>query len=545
MKTKNLKSKILKSFLLVILILGISVSVFGTYVINKDIIERAQKQVQNDLKVATLVYNYELDVMRNTFAVIRYITNSEELRIRLGLDYLYIVNVSAKDSVKSEIVLRAFSGEGTGGTRLINKEELQSMGGDVYRKSEIGVRYTQKARPSELKVLEKALAIEYAKPVFDAEGRVTDVLYGGKIINRAFALVDGIRDSVFENRMYDGKPVVTVTIFLDDTRIATNVLDDEGKRAIGTRVSQTVYENVVEKGKSWVDRAFVVTDWYLTAYQPIRAIDEKIIGILYVGILEKPFIDLKRNIFLAFLAIILLGVALATVVSFILDEAITRPFENMIEATNKLSSGDLDHRIEEETQISELNRLARSFNEMAGKLDERDKRLNDTNEKLAALNKSYLDLVGFVSHELKGILGSIVMNIYSLKEGFLGALNEKQQKAVDSSARSLDHFENMVKNYLDLSRIEKGEMEVNKTDVDLCDNLIKPAIENFEKQGSEKKIRIENSVPAGVRLKADRNLLMIVFNNLLSNAIKYGLPGGRISIGSENGDERFLKVSFL
>ncbi|MDD5491740.1 MAG: cache domain-containing protein [bacterium] len=530
METRTLKSKILYSFLSVILVLGISIALLGYYVIQKDIIERTQQQVKNDLQVAHMVYAGELESMKQAFSVIRYITTLDELKSRLGLDYLYIINASEGNNVPSEIARQAAQGKSIGGTRVIEKDELRKLDLSLVKKCRIDVRFTPLAKPSDKKVLEQALALEYARPLVDDQGKVTRIIYGGKIVNCDFALVDKIRDYVFENRLYGGKPVGTVTIFLDDTRIATNVLDNEGKRAIGTRVSENVYENVVGSGRSWLDRAFVVTDWYLTGYEPIRNIHGKIVGILYVGILEKPFNDMRRNILLAFLAILLLGTILAVILSVILDVTITKPFTRMTEATSSLAAGDLDHRITAESKITELDQLADSFNEMAKKLQERDANLNETNEKLAALNKSYLDLVGFVSHELKGILGSIVMNIYSIKEGYLGPLNEKQQKAMNSAARTLDHFETMVKNYLDLSRIEKGELEIKRTMADLAEDIIKPALAHFEKQIQEKSLQISNLVLPGIKLSVDKNLLLIVCDNLLGNACKYSQPGARIIV---------------
>jgi signal transduction histidine kinase len=215
----------------------------------------------------------------------------------------------------------------------------------------------------------------------------------------------------------------------------------------------------------------------------------------------------------------------------------------MIEGAGHLSAGDLSYRVKTETRIAELNELAQSFNRMAEKLSERDRNLKEINEKLTMLNKSYLDLLGFVSHELKGILGSIVMNVYSLKEGFLGALNEKQTRAINSAARILDHFETMVKNYLDFSRIEKGELEVNKSDIDLNEDIIKPALTHFEKQILERRIGVSNTVASGIKLKVDKNLLVIVCDNLLGNAVKYNTDTGNIVIGAVE-EPGQVKVSF-
>ncbi|MBA2124603.1 hypothetical protein B9J78_06715 [bacterium Unc6] len=85
------------------------------------------------------------------------------------------------------------------------------------------------------------------------------------------------------------------------------------------------------------------------------------------------------------------------------------------------------------------------------------KKIRCSNENLLDLNRNYLDVLGFVSHELKGILGSAIMCVHSVRDGFLGMMNFKQRKALDSAVRNLERLEFTVKNYLDLSRIEKGD----------------------------------------------------------------------------------------
>ncbi|MBN2144024.1 MAG: cache domain-containing protein [Candidatus Aureabacteria bacterium] len=531
MKISSIKTKLLFNCLAVILVLGILISGQGYYVIKKDIIDRAQKQVKNDLGVARLVFYSELLYLQKTFSVIRYLTDIEELKQRLNLDYLFVVDIRNQESIKSDIAKEAISRkQGLGGARIIEADELSLISKELSERCIMPIRYTPKANPTNRKMLEQAMSLEYARPFLDPDGKPNKVMYGGIILNKDFTLVDKIRDHVFENRMYEGKPIGTVTIFLDDTRITTNVLDDNGQRAVGTRVSSNVYKKLLQEGRSWFDRAFVVTDWYLTAYEPIKNIHDKIIGALYVGTLEKPFDDLQRNIFLFFVGIILFSIFLGTILSLILDGSFSRPFRLLIEATRSVAEGNLKHRIPTRSSISELNELAESFNKMGEKLNERDLNLKETNEKLAAMNQNYLDLIGFVSHELKGILGSTVMNIYSIKEGLLGPLNDKQQKAVNATAKTLDHFETMVKNYLDLSHIEKGEMELKLKQIDLNEDIIKPAFSHFEKQIHEKGMLIENNVSPGLTLVADKNLMLIVCDNLLSNACKYSASKGTLKV---------------
>lgn len=534
MNSPSLKKKILSSFFLIIFVMSFFIALFRIYVIKINIIERAQNEVKNNLRAARSVYQSEIEKMKLGFNLVSRLENIHELQEKLGLDYIKVVDKSEENKLTSEIVKSAFSGIPIGGTRIVESVELKSLGEDFYSRAKIEIRDTPQAKPSSLKTLDRAMAIEYALPLTDKARNITGVIYAGKIINNDFHLIDKIHDLVFENRLYDHKPIGTVTIFQDDVRVATNVLDDHGKRAIGTRVSGQVYERVLKQGKSWIDRAFVVTDWYLTAYEPIKNINGNIIGMLYVGILEKPFNVMTRNVLLGFLAIILFVVALAVVLAFILAAAITKPLTNMLDATAKISSGDLEYKVKTGASIKELNRLAESFNQMAAKLGERDKSLKISNDKLSALNKSYLDLIGFVAHELKGILSSTILNAYSVRDGFLGMINFKQRKALDSVARNLDYFASTIRNFLNLSRIEKQELFLNNQKINIKEDIFSVSIDAFAKEASEKNIQILNNIDKEMNVLGDLDLLQIVANNLVANAIKYGVKDGKVMISSKD-----------
>jgi len=95
----------------------------------------------------------------------------------------------------------------------------------------------------------------------------------------------------------------TATIFQWDLRISTNVKTSDGTRAIGTCVSSDVYEKVLENGLNYIGRAFVVNAYYITAYEPIRNTKGTIIGILYVGLLEKKYLDYKIKLTYEFIGI--------------------------------------------------------------------------------------------------------------------------------------------------------------------------------------------------------------------------------------------------
>ena len=139
-----------------------------------------------------------------------------------------------------------------------------------------------------------------AVPVFQGH-EVVGVLVAGELLNRRNAFVDEIKSDVFLGQVFSGRSIGTVTVFQGDLRIATNVLNADGTRAIGTRMSEPVYERVVVGGGIWAAPAFVVNDWYITAYRPIRDPDQKIIGALYVGLQRAPFTNQRYTVTLVFL----------------------------------------------------------------------------------------------------------------------------------------------------------------------------------------------------------------------------------------------------
>lgn len=539
----NLRTRLLLSFLLVIVVLGTLTALFGYSIIKSNVIRRAQTQAESDLKAARSVYNGEIEKIASGFDCIAMVADPGILKSKLGLDYLFIVEAAHRDSVKSDIVRRAFEGNSNGGTRIIDSCDLRHMGESLCQRTRIEIKPTPMARPTTMATLTTAMAIEFATPLFDKDGRVGRVIYGGKIINRYAGIVDKIHDIVFDSRLYRSKPVGTVTIFQNDVRIATNVLDNDGQRAIGTRVSAQVYENVIVKGKPWLDRAFVVTDWYLTAYEPIRDVNGAIVGILYVGILERPFLDMIHDTLMWYLVILGLAAILAGVVAFLLSAGISRPLTKFVAATANLAAGDMAHRVETPTSVSEIRRLAVSFNEMAEQIHKRELSLNVKNDELAVLNGRYLDLVGMVSHELKGILASALLNACSVRDGYLGDVSVQQKKALDSIVRNLDYFDMTVKNFLNLSRIEKQELTLSITEVFLKEDVVDVSIDAFIRQAQAKNVTIENEVPFECTLSADASLLLMVMNNLIGNAIKYGASPGRICITfSENADTATVTV---
>ncbi len=573
MKTRKLKTRILISFFSIIMVFAISVAVFGYYVIENDIIKREQDKVKNDLNSAREMYHEESEKLKDVvrFTALRFfikdaIVNNdnerlkkelEEIRKAESLDILTLTDkngqvivrarnpsVSGDNQTQDELVSRVISDEKIiAGTVIVPREELLKWGTDLAERAHIKFIPTAKAKPDRETEQTSGMMIKAAAPVFGYDGSFIGVLYGGNLLNRSYNIVDKVKETVYQGAKYKGKDVGTVTIFQGDLRISTNVKAKDGTRAVGTRVSEEVNEQVLVKGLPWIGRAFVVTAWYKTAYEPIRNIDGEIIGILYVGVLEQPFVDMARNTFFIFLAITSISTLLAGALALILAGAISRPLKRMLTATNRLSEGTLGYKVDAKTGTSELNALAVSFNEMSSRLSEREHSLIVSKERLAALNETYLDLVGFVSHELKGTLATINMNAMSVRDGLFGPINSKQKQALQSATRILDYLMETVKKFLDLSRIEKGELKLNKAEVRLREDVFDVCLETFAGEMTEKQMEVNNNIQPEFRINGDLDLLLIVANNLVGNAVKYGFEKGKIELNSEDlGDKVQIEI---
>jgi len=171
-----------------------------------------------------------------------------------------------------------------------------------------------KPRPGDRET--SGMMLKVAAPLLDDNDNLLGVLYGGELLNRNYSIVDQVKDSLYKGEKYEGRDMGAATIFQWDLRISTNVKKPNGLRSIGTRVSEEVYETVLENGKLWIGRAFVVDSWRISSYEPIRNIKGEIIGMLSVGILERPFLDMRNNVIWSFLKIAFLGIAVALALGY-------------------------------------------------------------------------------------------------------------------------------------------------------------------------------------------------------------------------------------
>ncbi len=335
-------------FLAVACLIGVVTSIIVNSLITNQIIFEAQERVKEDLNTARYVYTSKIrDVDRTVrWTAIRHVLKKglkeknvspirnelEGLMVEEGLDFLTLVDRSGMvvfrfhnppvsgDSLLSDPFIRmALAKKAISGTQILSGDELSKEGQGLAREAVISTIPVPKEKPERKMEERSGMVLKAASPVLDFDGNVLGVLAGGVLLNRNFEIVDRIKNIVFKDAKYKGKEIGTATIFLGDLRISTNVIDKEGNRAIGTRAMQEVQEQVLEKGRPWIHRAFVVDDWYITAYEPIRDVQDKIVGMLYVGMLESKYALMKERLILLFFFFSMSGMLIAFTISFFLS----------------------------------------------------------------------------------------------------------------------------------------------------------------------------------------------------------------------------------
>ncbi len=351
----------------------------------------------------------------------------------------------------------------------------------------------------------------------------TNPLLTAVVLNGNYNLVNKLQKELFYEGFYGKKPFGTVTIFCEDTRINTTVIGPDGKIAVGTKVSEIVKQHVLQEDKMWLDRAFVVDDWYISAYQPIKNPIGKNIGILYVGVLEKWYRDTKRNILLSLSFITIPSLFLLLLGVFFLSKGISKPLSILADTSERIVQGEfteVPHNIIGKTL--EINKLTESFNKMVTAVKEREKKLKQQNIELENANRDYQELLSFVTHELNNSVGSLLLNVSILTDGTVGKLNKEQQEVGALILRDVQRFRDMIRNYLNISRLEKGTLRYHPTEVYLKTQVVEPVIKRFQNRLKHKGIEIIWEWDENFTVRCDPELLDICYSNLIVNAIKYG-----------------------
>ncbi len=152
--------------------------------------------------------------------------------------------------------------------------------------------------------------------------------------------------------------------------------------------------------------------------------------------------------------------------------------------------------------------------------------------RLAELDRLKSEFVMTASHELRTPLTSIGMSIKLLLERTMEKLNEKDRQLLLAAHEDLERLKTLVRNLLDLSKIEGGKMEMEFEKISL-QRLCQNVAGILENQTSENRVHLTVEVPQNLPdVKADANKITWVLTNLITNALRYTESGGSIRLSA-------------
>lgn len=500
-----------------------------------------------------------------------------------GFSYLHITNprgewsfepadAVAGRALQSALFMRALDGEIISEVELFEEPALTQEG--LFEDVKLALVATPRAKPTIRVTEDRGMMIRVLYPLKNNEGVTIAVLDGGVLLNGNFQFVDEIRDIVYGPGSLPDDSIGTVTIFIEDVRISTNVPLKKGERALGTRVSKQVRVDVFENGNTWNDLAFVVNDWYISAYEPIVDYKNKRVGMLYAGFLASPFQKQLWQMLGWLLVLFVVLSGLSMLIAIRGARQIFRPVADISRIVGEARAGNLDARINLENVEDELGDLAVEFDSMLDKLEqrnqiilqaadsleskveERTRELSDRNqellktidllretrqqlvmaEKLAALG----ELTAGVAHEINNPLGVMLGNM-DLVRSELGNASVPVDDEIDLVIEQIYRIQEIVSQLLLKSRPTDysgfiHKVAVNKTLEDSL-LLVRHIID-------DQTVRLEKSYDADLLVGINNQELQQVLINLIVNAV-HALPpdNGLIRLTTHNWKERGVVIT--
>jgi two-component system NtrC family sensor kinase len=332
----------------------------------------------------------------------------EDERVALGLDVLLWVPFSDRGLPQPvrDVVRAATPGAPSASVSLLSAEQTAAIAPTAANKAAIALVFTEAARPITRDVESRGMFMLAAHRSADHD----HVLIGGRLLNRNLEVIDTMNALVYRDEDDDVSRTGTTTLFLEDVRISTNVRLFEGSRALGTRVSEVVWQRVMENGETWLDRAFVVNDWYISGYLPLTNISGNRVGMLYTGFLEAPFVT-ERNAMILTLFLSFLGVIGVSVPVFLwLARGIFAPLETITATMARAEAGELEARIGTVPGNDEISAVARHLDRLLDQVEERDAALRGYAGNLNQLVAQRTAELQDANHRLETTFAKLVMS---------------------------------------------------------------------------------------------------------------------------------------
>lgn len=487
-------------------------------------------------------------------------------RRRYGFDFLYYDNGTGRRisapafarpaSVRDwPVVQRALDGTTSTEIDIFEARDLAALSPELARRAAIRLVPTRAAAPTDRTEETRGMVIHTAAPVQVGPG----ALVGGVLLNRNLDFIDTINALVYPQDSLTEGSRGTATLFLDDVRVSTNVRLFENVRALGTRVSVVVRDTVLGRGEKWLDRAFVVNDWYISAYEPIIDSFGNRVGMLYVGFLDSPFRAAKLRTLWMIAGGFALVLLLSVPVFLRWARGIFRPMEDMVATIGRVEAGDLGARTPVPPSEDEIGRVARHLNTLLEQVQERDRQLREwaeelerrvaertrelreANQRLEATTKQLVvseklaaigEITAGIAHEINNPIAVIQGNLDVIHEQ-LGPRADHLKTEFALIYEQVHSINILVNKLLQFARPEEyaGAIEHHVPNEVIHDTI--PLVQHLLNKVD---IALTLDLAATRAVAINRTELQQVLINLIVNAIQAMPEGGALRIASRDTD---------
>ena len=305
--------------------------------------------------------------------------------------------------------------------------------------------------------------------------------------------------------------------FKEKINLLQDLLYDETESGLVKEMQQvheSFFTNLLDKtNRKGLKKSFPETD---INWDRINALDEsldRLINLNQLSIGDAVSIIETTTNQSARVALLLMAVTLlaAFTAAFTVTRTLTRPIQTLIRGTEQIARGEF-----KPVNIS-------SNDEIALLADA----LNTMSDEVNKANEYRTHMIQQISHEIRTPLQAILSAYELLKDQGLGQLNGEQLDLLEDVSKGIDRLENYSSQYLDLVKIEAGQMEYRMELTDLP-SLVKPLVQEARLIGIGKNVSVELSVDEVPKIMADSERISVVISNLLSNAVKYAQDGGAV-----------------
>jgi signal transduction histidine kinase len=208
-----------------------------------------------------------------------------------------------------------------------------------------------------------------------------------------------------------------------------------------------------------------------------------------------------------------ISAAFALLLARFLARGMTQPLRDMASAVRRMETGDYSVRVESRSR-DEVGQLAEAFNTMSAELE--------------GVERLRRDLVANVSHELKTPITAIRAHLENLLDGVERPDPETLQVMLTQSER----LGRLVDQLLDLSRLESGDVPLDREPVELA-SLVSQVLSEIDVARSDRGVMVEAEVPKDLpAAMADRERIHQVLFNLVDNAVRFTPAGGEVIVSA-------------